>query len=138
MEDPPGRTFKRIELGRFFGCELSVTDALQIAEAKNKKVSEIKALEMQPKFVRFSYASQGKEGEEKIPLSAHVAFQKEVFAKKWNMVHVSEISFTVHAEDFDEFERMTGVKLYEDFRDLSAEEQKQPYQGKERRKRERD
>jgi len=68
------------------------------------------------------------------PISAHVAFQKEVLAEKWNMVHVTEISFTVYRADFDKFEKMSGVSLTDDFRDLSST----TFNGKDRRKDKRD
>ena len=60
--------------------------------------------------------------------------KKEVLAKKWNMVHVTEISFIVHYLDFEEFEKMSGVNLNDDFRDLTSETKNTSYKGKERRK----
>jgi len=70
--------------------------------------------------------------------SAHVVFQKEVLAEKWNMIHVTEISFVVQYCDFEEFEKMSGVKLNEDFRDLTSETKNTSYKGKERRKEKRE
>ena len=52
--------------------------------------------------------------------SVYITFQKEIFAKKWNMTHVTELSFIVHHADFNEFESMSKLKLNEDFRDLSS------------------
>ena len=129
--DPPGRTFKRIETGRYFGCENRVSDKEMIMEAKARKIAQIKELELQPKFLRYSYAA--KDTDETIPIEAYVAFQKEVLAEKWNMLHVTEISFIVRASDFSEFEEMAGVTLEKDFRNLSVEEREKPYRGEERR-----
>ena len=36
--DPPGRTFKRILTGRYFGCEDVTADAEKIAQAKKEKI----------------------------------------------------------------------------------------------------
>ena len=137
LKDQPGRTFKRIDLGRFFGCELNVNDDIRILEAKNKKIEQIKALELEPKFLRYTYHSLRKEDADNLPLSVHVAFQKEVFAEKWNMIHITEISFIVNAAEFDEFEAMSGFTLEKDFRNLTVEENEHPYEGKERRKKNR-
>lgn len=134
VEDPPGRTFKRIDTGRYFGCERVVTDENRIAKAKQHKIDQIKALELAPMFVRYSYKKSNTSEESPKIISAQVVFQKEVLAKKWNMIHVTEVSFSVHAHEFDEFEKMAGVSLSKDFRDLSIEEKKEPYQGEERRK----
>ena len=68
----------------------------------------------------------------------YVIFQKEVFAEKWNMIHVTEISFTINRSDFEEFEKMSGVSLSEDFRDLSSEGNGATFKGKERRKEKRE
>jgi len=57
-----------------------------------------------------------------------------VHNEKWNMTHVTEISFTLDRDDFDEFEKMSGVRLNEDFRDLTAYENEDTYKGAERRK----
>jgi hypothetical protein len=84
-------------------------------------------------FLRYSYVSQNNNGvgtNENHPVSVHVAFQKEVFAEKWNMVHVTEISFSVLYSDFEEFEQMAGVSLRNDFRDLTST----TFNGEERRK----
>jgi len=131
VPDPPGRTFNRVLTGRYFGCEDKNADDETIAKAKQEKIDQIKELELLPKFVRFTYEnSKSDESEEKHPVSAHVAFQKEVFAQNWNMVHITEISFTVYSSEFEEFEQMAGVSLTEDFRDLTSSN----YNGKERRK----
>jgi len=36
VTDPPGRTFKRILTGEYFGCEKNETDTNKIAQAKQK------------------------------------------------------------------------------------------------------
>lgn len=126
VSDPPGRTFKKVLTGDFFDGGKKDADAVTIAKSKQDKIDQIEALELLPKFVRFIY-----EKEELV--SAHVAFQKEVFARKWNMVHVTEISFTVEASDFDEFEKMAGVSVKNDFKDLTEVH----YKGEERRQTER-
>ncbi len=132
VPDPPGRTFNRVLTGRYFGCEDVNADAAAIAEAKREKIDQIKEHELDPMFVRFTYKNTNTDEneEESHPISAHVAFQKEVFAEKWNMVHVTEISFTVYYADFEEFEKMAGVSLTKDFRNLTSTK----FAGKDRRK----
>ena len=132
--DPPGRTFKRILTGRYFGCEDITADESKIAQAKQEKIDQICELELMPMYIKFTYETTQKEDHNKKVLSAHVSFQKEVLAKKWNMVHVTEISFSVKHDDFDEFEQMSGVSLTKDFRDLTANSDTAAYQGEERRK----
>ena len=137
IPDPPGRTFNRVLTGRYFGCEDANADETTIATAKQEKIDQINELELVPMFVRYTYEETNKNDtqvEEKHPISAHVAFQKEVFAEKWNMIHITEISFIVYYADFDEFEKMSGVSLTDDFRDLSAT----TFNGKDRRKDKRD
>lgn len=136
--DAPGRTFKRILTGRYFGCEDRTADATKIAQAKQDKIDQIRELELLPMFVRYTYESIKEQTDEKKIIYAHVAFQKEVLAKKWNMIHVTEISFTVNNVDFDEFEKMSGVHLNKDFRDLTPNTDTPVYQGEERRKDRRD
>ena len=127
VADPPGRTFKRILTGEYFGCEKNETDTHKIAQAKQNKIDQIKELELVPMFIRYTYMKDS-------IASAHVAFQKEVHNKKWNMIHVTEISFTLYRDDFDDFEKMSGVRLSEDFRDLTAYKNEDTYKGTERRK----
>lgn len=131
VPSPPGRTFNSILTGRYFGCEDKNADDITIAEAKKEKIDQIKELGLVPKFVRFSYDAA--KLEEDHPVSAHVAFQKEVFAENWNMVHVTELSFTVLHDDFEEFETMSGVSLTNDFKDLTSI----TFSGKDRRKKKR-
>ena len=50
------------------------------------------------------------------------------------MVHITEISFTVDSSEFDEFQKMSGVSLNKDFRDLTPKSDNPVYQGEERRK----
>lgn len=136
--DPPGRTFKRILTGRYFGCEDVTADAAKIAQAKKEKIDQIRELELLPKYIRYTYEKTKEQTQDKKIVSAHVAFQKEVLAQKWNMIHVTEISFTVNYDDFDEFEQMSGVQLTKDFRDLTPNNDAAAYQGKERRKKKRE
>lgn len=132
VPDPPGRTFNKVLTGRYFGCEDINADETTIAKAKQEKIDQISELELVPMFVRYTYEETNKNStqEENHPISAHVAFQKEVFAEKWNMVHVTEISFTINYEDFNEFEKMSGFSLTDDFRDLTATQ----FNGRDRRK----
>lgn len=130
VPDPPGRTFNRVLTGRYFGCEDKNADEADIAKAKQEKIDQINELELIPMYVRFTYDDRDDNDTQEHPTSAHVSFQKEVFAKNWNMVHVTEISFTVFRSDFKEFEKMSGVSLFEDFRDLSNTS----FSGKDRRK----
>jgi hypothetical protein len=127
VADPPGRTFKRVLTGDYFGCEKNETDISKIRQAKQSKISQIKELELVPMFIRYTFIKES-------IVSAHVAFQKEVHNKKWNMTHVTEISFTLYSDDFSDFEQMTDVKLSEDFRDLTTYENDDTYKGIERRK----
>jgi hypothetical protein len=128
--DPPGRTFKRILTGDYFGFKKCTSDvSLQNVE-KQKKIEQIKTHALQPKYINYTY--QGTE-----VISAHVAFQKEVLAEKWNMLHITEISFTIYANDFEEFEEMSKVCLETDFRDVSVKSS-DGYQGQERRQQMRD
>jgi predicted N-acyltransferase len=113
-----------------------VTDESRIAEAKQRKIDQISELELIPMFIRYSYKNKIEthtEDNNSEISSAHVVFQKEVLAEKWNMIHVTELSFVVNNADFDEFEKMSGFSLNDNFRDLTAEEKNQPYKGKERR-----
>ena len=135
--DPPGRTFKRILTGRYFGCEDITADAAKIAQAKQEKIDQICELELIPMYIKFTYEKQQEDTHDKKVLSAHVSFQKEVFAKKWNMIHITEISFTVNHHDFDEFEQMSGVTITKDFRDVTPNNTPD-YQEEERRKERRD
>ncbi|RLA71254.1 MAG: hypothetical protein DRG09_00780 [Epsilonproteobacteria bacterium] len=132
--DPPGRTFKRILTGRYFGCEDVTADAAKIAQAKQYKIDQIRELELMPMYVKYTYKKTKEADHDKEIISAYVAFQKEVLAKKWNMIHVTEISFTINHDDLDEFEQMSGVMISKDFRDLTPNNDTPSYQGEERRK----
>ena len=137
VPDPPGRTFKRVDTGQYFGCEKSDVNEDRIAAAKKRKIDQIAELELIPMFIRYSYKNRVNRDTDDDSLeisSVHVVFQKEVLAKKWNMVHVTEISFTVNYADFEEFEKMSGASLKNDFRDLTSYEKNTPYKGEERRK----
>ena len=113
-------------------------DASKIAQAKQDKIDQIHELELMPMYVRYTYKTTKKPDHDKKIISAHVAFQKEVLSKKWNMVHVTEISFTVNHDDLDEFEQMSGLTLNTDFRDLTPNSDIPSYQSGERRKKKRD
>lgn len=133
IPNPPGRTFNRILTGRYFGCENENADEHSVEKAKQEKIGQIKELGLVPMFIKYVYNDAKKrdsKAEKNDPVSAHVAFQKEVFAEKWNMVHVTEISFTIYHSDFDEFEKMSGISLDKDFRNLSS----LAFSGKDRRK----
>ena len=133
IPDPPGRTFKRVPTGKYFEGEYAPEEKENIAKAKQSKIDQIKALELLPKFLRYKF--EHKESEE--ATAAYVVFQKELFDEKWNMVHVTEVSFCLKAPDFQEFEEMAGVSLKNDFRDLT-DVNNETYKGKERRKEERE
>jgi hypothetical protein len=130
-EVAPGRTFKRILTGDYFGLRNPDVTPEMVQKAKEEKVEKINALELKPMFLRYAHKKDLQTGEKYIT-SAHVVFQKEVFDKKLNMIHVTEISFIIPKEEFEEFEQMAGVSLEKDFRNLY--ETDSSYQGKERRK----
>jgi len=143
VPDPPGRTFNRVITGRYFGCEDVNAEESLVAEAKQRKIDQISELGLLPMFTKYSYEDTNKNkretqaGEDHLDSevsSVHVVFQKEVPAEKQNMVHVTEISFIVNCSDFDEFEKMSGVSLSNDFKDLSSDENSAAFNGKERRK----
>ncbi len=136
--DPPGRTFKRILTGKYFGCEDVTADDSKIAQAKQYKIDQIRELELIPMYVKYTYKTTKEPDHDKKIISAYVAFQKEVLAKKWNMVHVTEISFTVNHDDLYEFEQMSGVTLNKNFRDLTPNSDTPSYQSEERREKKRD
>ncbi|PHS38325.1 MAG: hypothetical protein COB07_08525 [Sulfurovum sp.] len=134
VPDPPGRTFKRILTGRCFGCENVNANEDNIAKAKWGKIDQIQELKLLPMFLKYTYEDNKEEGDDKKISSVHVAFQKEVLDQKWNMLHITEISFTIDPSEFDEFEKMSGVNLNKDFRDLTPKSDAAVYQGEERRK----
>ncbi len=134
VPDPPGRTFKKILTGRCFGCEDVDADEEKINKAKQRKIDQIQELGLKPMFIRYAYEATKEETHDKKISSAHVAFQKEVLAKKWNMIHITELSFTIFRTDFEEFEKMSGISLSKDFRDVTPTGDTPDYQGQERRK----
>ncbi len=129
--ESPGRTFKRILTGDYFGLRNPDASVETVQQAKQEKIDKIQELGLSPKFLRYARKKMPGKEEERI-VAAYVAFQKEEFDPKLNMVHVTEISFIVPSEEFNEFEEMAGVSLREDFRDLYEAEQ--TYKGEERRK----
>jgi len=136
--NPPGRTFKRVLTGVYFGCENKTSDIAKIAQAKKDKIDHIRELELTPMNVTYTYKNIREQTDDKQIVSAYVAFQKEVFAEKWNMIHVTEVSFTIYSDDFDEFEQMSGVNLTHDFRDVTPKSDTSMNQASERRKNKRD
>jgi len=144
IPDSPGRTFNKILTGKYFGCEDLNADETRISEAKQKKIDQITELELIPMFIRYSYEDTGHkeiQATEYHPItkasSVHVAFQKEVSAQRGQMIHVSEVSFIIHRSDFNEFEKMSGISLSDDFRDLTSYKAA-PFNEKERRKKKRE
>ncbi len=135
-KDPPGRTFKRVLTGDYFGLQNPDDTGQKHEAAKKKKIEIIRNLELKPMFLRYAFKKNLlKEGSEPEITAAHVAFQKEVFDEKWNMVHVTEVSFIIPRSEFEQFEKMAGISLKNDFRDLSEyNEKQQNYNGKERRR----
>lgn len=131
--DAPGRTFNKIITGMYFGCEDKNADQSRVAEAKQKKIDQIKELELKPMFTRYFYLEEVEDYTTTDPLSVHVVFQKEVSPENHNMVHVTELSFIVKFEDFEEFEQMVGLSLFNDFRQLSYEEDPDTFKGRDRR-----
>ena len=125
--EAPGRTFNRIITSKYFGTEEDNVnaDAEHTAAMKQSKIDQIKTLKLKPKFLRYTYNNESNEIE-----SAHVVFQKEVSSQRGSMIHVTELAFSVNAQDFEEFERMAHLSLEKDFRNLTNYE----YTGKERRK----
>ncbi|MGC9351183.1 MAG: hypothetical protein ACP5D3_04280 [Sulfurovum sp.] len=133
IPDPPGRTFKRVPTSKYFEGEYAPEETEKIAKAKQNKIDQIKTLELHPKFLRFKFENR----ESLEAAAAYVVFQKELLDEKWNMVHVTEVSFCVKASDFQEFEKMAGVSLKNDFRDLT-DINNETYKGEERRKEKRE
>jgi len=131
LVNPPGKTFKKILTGEYFGCKDGVTDKVKIAKAKKDKINLIKDNELLPMYIRYSYKNDSIS-------SAYVVFQKEIHAKKWNMLHVTELSFIIRFSNFDEFEKMSGFKLSKDFRDLTSSGNNDDYKSNGRRKEKRD
>ena len=144
IPDPPGRTFNRVLTGKYFACENVDADEHRITESKQKKIAQIAELELIPMFIKYSYEDRSyrrTQGREDHPVpeisSVYVVFQKEVSAQRGQMTHVTEISFIVNYPDFNEFEKMSGVSLSDDFRDLTSYNTA-PFNGKERRNKRRE
>ena len=130
--EKPGRTFNKILTSKYFGGDEHETDPQEIQKAKRHKIAQIESAELTPKFLRYSY-EEGDLEEEKID-SVYIAYQKEVSSQRGNMIHVTELAFTVKAEDFAEFQSMAHVDFEKDFRDLTHHQ----YKGEERRKKARE
>ncbi len=131
--DAPGRTFNKVLTGKYFGCEDVNADATHVAKAKQKKIDQIHELNLQPMYSRYTFEKGEDDFTTSQPSFVHVVFQKEVSPEHRNMVHVTEISFIVKYEDFEEFEKMAGVSLFNDFRQLSNEESPETFKGRDRR-----
>lgn len=130
-EDKPGRTFNKILTSKYFGLEDNRADKTLIAELKEKKISQINDLQLAPKFARYLYSKDVEDYTKEEPIGVQLSFQKETHRKKRNMIHVSEMSFVVKSEDFDEFEQKLEVSLLNDFKHLAPEN---TFKGTERRK----
>jgi len=115
LMDPPGRTFKRVLTSEYFHHADRDANQEMHQVSKETKITQINEHELMPMYVRYLYDGDS-------PISAHVAFQKEVFAEKWNMIHITEVSFNINASDFSEFETMAKVTLENDFRDVTPKE----------------
>jgi len=125
--EPPGRTFNRIITSKYFGCEEENIDAdtEHITAMKQSKIDQINKFGLKPKFLRYTYSKDSKEIE-----SAYVVFQKETSSQRGNMIHVTELAFTVKCHNFEELEKMANISLENDFRNLTDYQ----YTGDERRK----
>ncbi len=129
-----GRTFNRILTSKYFGLEDNKADKTLIAELKEKKIQQIKELELKPKFARYIYENEVDDYTTEKPIAIQVSFQKERYSRKRQMLHVSEMSFIVKSEDFDEFEKKLDINLVNDFKHLAPEN---TFKGIERRKEQR-
>jgi hypothetical protein len=134
QEEKPGRIFKRILTGEYFGLQSPDATQEQIRQAKAEKIDTIRQLDLKPMYIRYAIKKNMKTAYQPAVTAAHVVFQKEVLDQKWHMVHVTEVSFIVPAEEFEEFETMAGVSMEKDFRDLTDYEGVKHYTGEERRK----
>jgi hypothetical protein len=130
-EEAPGRTFRRILTGDYFGLRNPDATPEMVQQAKQEKIEQIRELGLKPMFLRYA-RKKTQDGETEEIEAAHVVFQKEEYDEKLHMIHVTEISFIVSKEEFDEFEKMAEVSLSEDFRDLYHADK--AYKGEERRK----
>jgi len=131
--DPPGRVFNRILTSDLFGTQDPNADDKMVAQSKQNKIDQINELELKPMFLRYTLSHSFPDE----IISAYVVFQKEEPNESINMIYITEISFNVKLEDFEEFESMAGVDLKKDFRDLTSINNS-TYQGEERRKEQRD
>ena len=132
-EEKPGRTFKRVLTGDYFGLRNPDADTEAVQRAKEDKIRQIEELGLKPVYLRYRLRKEAGETPQKEDIeAAYVAFQKEEYDPKLNMVHVTEISFIVSKDEFTEFEAMAGVSLENDFRNLY--DNAKPYEGVDRRK----
>ena len=132
-EEAPGRTFRRILTGDYFGLRNPDADDEAIQRAKEEKIRQIEELGLKPVYLRYRLRKGAGETPQKEDIeAAYVAFQKEEYDPKLNMVHVTEISFIVSKDEFVQFEEMAGVSLEKDFRNLY--DNGKPYEGVDRRR----
>ena len=124
--DPPGRTYKKILTGQYFGGTTPHHNEQTRLASKENKIRLINEHQLLPATVRYTYKKEFDDtlykvsNDQKDILSAYVVFQKEVFDEKWNMVHITELSFILYPHEFYEFESMANVSLKENFKDLTA------------------
>ncbi|MCF6244119.1 MAG: hypothetical protein L3J43_03715 [Sulfurovum sp.] len=133
-EPKPGRTFNKILTGKYFGLDDKNANKKLINELKDKKIQQINELGLTPKFARYIYAKGIDDYSTETPISVHVAFQKERYSRKRQMIHISEMSFIVKANEFEEFEKKLEVNILNDFTQLAPEH---TFKGTERRKEQR-
>ncbi len=132
-EEAPGRTFRRILTGDYFGLRNPDAGEEAVQKAKEEKIRQIEELGLKPIYLRYRLGKGPGETPQKEDIeAAYVAFQKEEYDPKLNMVHVTEISFIVSKDEFTEFEAMAGVSLENDFRNLY--DNGKPYEGVDRRR----
>lgn len=126
VSDIPGRIFKRIDTGMYFGFKNTNIDESIVTREKQRQIDQIAKLALLPVSIKYYYkgrrGSQTEDHEVIEALHAYLVFQKEVFAEKWNMIHITEISFIVNHFDFNEFEKMSGFRLSKDFNTLTPME----------------
>ncbi len=133
-ETVPGRTFKRILTGDYFGLRNPDAPVEAVQKAKEEKIRQIRELELKPVYLRYRLKNGVGEAAKKEEIeAAYVSFQKEEYDPKLSMVHVTEISFLVLKDEFEEFETMANVSLEKDFRNFYTNGE-EPYIGKDRRK----
>jgi hypothetical protein len=129
-EEPPGRTFTRVDEGDYFGAADKYASKWKHEKARALKCARIKELGLKPAHARFIKKKRYINGTTReVTVGVIVSFRKERYNERQHMIHVSEMRFFVRAEEFEIFTQMCDVKL-SDFRDLGE----QRYEGIERRR----